>query len=123
VEVFCDLWGASGAVGFLFEELGIDGWGLSGRDGGVAFSRHSVRLLPAAGGLEIDQLDGYLFLGAASFRTDVEHALANDFIAHDELIAAILKDESGAVGSAGRVGRGQRFLKASGVTARCSNKA
>jgi hypothetical protein len=61
-------------------------------------------LLPAVRSVEIDEGDGNLLFCSAPFRTDVVHDGANDAVAHDDLIAAVLKDETGATWSRIRAG-------------------
>jgi hypothetical protein len=67
-----------------------------------------VLLLPAAGGVEVDQGGGDLFYLAGALGADVTDGVADDLVAHDELVAAIFEDQSGAMrgvrgGSRGRI--------------------
>ena len=96
LEVGSDLGHDGGAVRLLFGELGVEHWRWRGT-GGVA-------LLPLLGGVEIDQGEGDFFGVAAALGTDVADDLADDLVAHDDLVAAVLEDEAGAV--RGGVGRG-----------------
>ena len=97
-EVFSDLRGERGALCLFFQKLRIDGRRL--RIVGVrGASRLGVLFLPAVGGVEIDEGDGNLFFCAAALGADVMDNRAHDSVAHDDLVAAVLEDEAGAVRS------------------------
>ena len=71
-------------------------------------------LLPFFGGVEIDERERNLFFGSAAFGADVVDDVADDAVAHDDLVAAVLHDEAGAMGCGGLGIGGQRFLLGGG---------
>ena len=98
-EVFGDLGGEGGAVGLLFEEFGVDGGRLRVvRVGGAGLG---VLLLPALGGVEIDEGERDFLFGSAALGADVVHDVADDVVAHDDLVAAVFEDETGAMRGGG----------------------
>lgn len=106
-EVGGDLRGECGAIGFLFEEFGVEDGGLGGFravgcGGGVAS-------LPAVRGFEVDEGGRELFLGSTTLCADVVDDVTFYAVAHDDLIATVLEEETGAVGRDGDV-RGEGFL-------------
>jgi len=69
----------------------------------------ALALLPPLGGIEVDQRHRNLFGRAAPLRTDIPHHLADDLVAHHNLIATILQDQPRAVWRRVR-GRRQQLL-------------
>ncbi len=94
-EIFGDLRGEGSAVGLFFQQLWVNGGGLGVL--GVGGAGWVVLLLPALGGVEIDEGEGDLLFGSAAFGADVMDDVADDAVAHDDLVAAVLEDEAGAV--------------------------
>jgi len=95
-EVFGDLGSEGGAVGFFLEEFGVYGGGL-----GVVGICCGLRVLtfPAFGGVQVYEVEGDLLFVSSSFGTDVVDHVADDTVAHDDLVAAVLENEAGAVRS------------------------
>ena len=108
-KVFCDLGRKRGAVGLFLEQFGVDG-GRSAFILTIFCLIRRVLLLPAAGGVEIDEGKRNLLLRAVAFRADVTDQLADDAVTHHDLIAAIFEKETGAMGRIGGVGGLERFL-------------
>ena len=76
-EVLRDLGGEGGAIGLFLEEFGVDDGGLG--IAGVAVGRGlGVLLLPAMGGVEVDQGDRDVLFRAAALGADVVHDVADD---------------------------------------------
>ena len=95
VEVGKHLGRERGAVGLFFEQLGAEDGSLG------SFGRGGASGLPAAGGFEVNQRGWDLFFGAAAFGALVADDVADDAIAHNHLVAAVLENEAGAMGRRG----------------------
>ena len=69
-----------------------------------------VLLAPSVGGVEVDEGEGDLLFCSAALGADVVDDVADDAVAHDDLVAAVLEDEAGAVRCASggwwRIGEG-----------------
>jgi hypothetical protein len=60
-----------------------------------------VLLLPTFGGVDVDERERDLFFGSAAFGADVADDVADDLVAHDDLVATVFEDEAAAVRSVG----------------------
>ena len=96
-EVFGDLGGEGGALGLFFKELGVDGgrlrrlFGSTGPGWACCFSQRWVASRSMSD-------EGNLLFCASAFSADVAHDGADDAVAHDDLIAAVLEIEADAMG-------------------------
>ena len=106
-KVFGNLRGQGGALGFFLEKFGVDGGSVRVGIVGIVGTGFACWLLPTLGGFDVDERERDLLFGAAALGADVMDDVADDLVAHDDLVAAVFEDEAGAM-RGGRVGLERR---------------
>ncbi len=102
-KIFCNFGRERGAISLFLEKFGVDGGRLLRVVGIFGVGRFRVLLVPPFRGFEINKRERDLLFRAASLCADVVHDVADDLVAHDDLVAAVLEDEPRAMWR-GRVG-------------------